>query len=517
VIPFLAQCLCTLLFAAPQSTQDAAPEDEETTPAAQDEAQEVEEEEIRGLLLNAEGAFPGYTLFSPLLSKTAYLVDMEGNTVHAWATPHSPTGALYLLDNGNLLRCTRVEDNPVFDGGGIGGRIQELTWEGEVVWDFELATELQTQHHDIDPLANGNLLLITWEYRSAEQAIARGRDPEQVGEPGLWPDAVLELRPIRPDDAEVVWEWHSWDHTIQDQDPTKDGYGSVPDHPGRIDLNGDHRDQPPMTPAERERIEEQERQMRALGYTGEDEDEEADDEDSPDGDDEEEDDEPRGDWLHTNAVDHHPGLDLIALSTPQMNEIWVIDHSTTSAEAAGSSGGRWGRGGDLLYRWGNPRNYGMGTDADRRLFYQHNPEWILDGPPGELRLLIFNNGGGRPDGDYSSVIELSLPFDTERGFVRPPGEAFGPAEPVWSYSDKDQFFSSFISGADRLPNGNTLVCQGAAGRVIEVTAAGEIVWEYKNPYGERDPDSEGRGAPPKALFRATRLPADHPGLAGREL
>jgi hypothetical protein len=201
-----------------------------------------------------------------------------------------------------------------------------------------------------------------------------------------------------------------------------------------------------------------------------------------------------------------------------MCELWVIDHSTTTEEAAWTSGGRWGRGGDLLWRWGNPRTYGCGTDADQRLFYQHNPVWIPGETPGELRLLVYNNGGGRPDGDWSSVDELVLPFDPEQGFLREPGQAFGPAAPAWTYSDKGSFFSGFISGAQRLPGGNTLICEGAPGRLLEVTREGQVVWEFVNPFGGDFMATPNAGQAPKtALFRATRLAPDHPGLAGRDL
>lgn len=249
-----------------------------------------------------------------------------------------------------------------------------------------------------------------------------------------------------------------------------------------------------------------ERQMRALGYAGGDEEEEAA--------------APRSgtapDWLHTNSVDYLPEYDLIVLSTPHLDELWVIDHSTTTEEAAGASGGRWGHGGDLLWRWGNPRVYGHGEDGDRALFYQHNPTWIEGEHPTELRLLLFNNGGGRPGGDHSSLDELVLPFDPERGFLRDEGRPFGPTEPVWSYSAPGAFFSPFISGAQRLPNGNTLACSGVPGRIFEVTYEGRIVWEFLNPY-EGEP-IEVPGSPPRtAVFRATRVPKDHPGLQGRDL
>ena len=342
------------------------------------------------------------------------------------------------------------------------------------------------QHHDIEPLPNGNVLLIAWEYRSREDAVAAGRDPEHLGDKGFWPDFVVEIEPVLPDGGKVVWEWHAWDHLIQDFDDSKANFGDVTARPERIDVNGDHRDVPPMSAEERERLEELEQEMRALGYTGDDDEEEE----------EAEGEEPGGgrgrrvpgDWLHTNGIDYHSGLDLIVLSARRFHEVWIIDHSTTTAEAAGSRGGRQGRGGDLLYRWGNPRTYGRGTDADRRLFGQHDATFVEGPTPGVPHVLVFNNGEGRPGGNFSSVDEIALPFDPERGFPFRPDGAFEPQEPAWSYvaPKKESFFSSFISGAQRLPDGNTLICSGAPGRLFEVTREKEIVWDYLNPFGKHE-------------------------------
>ena len=465
------------------------------------------EMERRGLVTREAGAFEGYTLFAPLSSRSIYLVDMEGNVVHEWETGHAPAGSVYLTDAGHLLRGARQDENPRFNGGGIGGLIQEWDWNGELVWEFEIADDYQTAHHDIEPMPNGNVLVIVWEHRFREDAIEFGRDPAKVGEAGMWPDAVLELKPVRPDDAEVVWEWHAWDHLVQDFDPDKAGYGSIPEHPDRLDINVDHRAEAPISEEERARQEEVEEQMRALGYVGGDEEEE----EAPDAAAN-----TRGslpDWMHTNGIDYHPGLDLILLSSPELNEILVIDHALTTDEASWDSGGRWGKGGGLLYRLGNAKRYGLGGDADRRFFYQHDPQWVIDDQGGDLRFTVFNNGGGRTDGDYSSVEEFVIPFDPEQGFAREAGAPFGPAVPAWSYSDKGGFYSAFISGAQRLPNGNTLICSGAPGRIFEVTREGGIVWEYLNPIAGDVSQGQGGNSPPTALFRATRIAADHPGLS----
>lgn len=466
-----------------------------------------------GLLATLEAGAPqeassGFTLISPLRSTSAFLIDIDGSVVHEWETDCAPAGGIYLLEDGHLLRCGREEGAPRFYGGGLGGRLQKYTWDGELVWDYRLADERRALHHDVEPLPSGNVLAIAWEHVSREEALGRGRSPDHVDEQGLWPDVVLELRPIPPDDAEIVWEWRAWDRVIQDRDPSLAAYASIPEQPGRIDVNFDHRGLPPLTATERRRRAELEAQMRALGYVG--------------GEGEGEPPPHRGlrapDWLHTNSVDYVPEYELLVLSSPHLNEVFVIDHSTTTEEARGSSGGRWGRGGDLLWRWGNPRNYGAGDDADRKLYYQHDASWLECSGAGELRLLLFNNGGARPGGATSSVEELVLPFDPGLGFRRERGHPYGPTAPTWTYADGHDFFSGFVSGAQRLADGRTLICEGAKGRVFEVTPCGEVVWTFENSFGDGTHPADVEGdAPARALFRALRYAPDYPGLVGRDL
>ncbi|MFN0009158.1 MAG: aryl-sulfate sulfotransferase [Planctomycetota bacterium] len=480
----------------------------------------AEKEEPRGLRVNEPGAFDGLTIIQPLRSKEVHLVDMDGKVVHTWKTAYTPGAWLQLMPNGNLLKAGHREDEARFHGGGVGGVIQELDWEGKVVWEFELATDERRLHHDFELMPNGNILAIAWEYHSKEAAIARGRDEDKTEEVGLWPDIVIELKPAKSRGAEIVWTWRAWDHLVQDTDPVKPGFGDLHEFPGRIDINADHRyEKKEETPEEKKKREELEAQMKKLGYTGDDADEPPPPPDGKPGDPPKpkEPPKPTGDFMHTNSVDYLPIEDLIVLSSPHLCEIFVIDHGTTTKEAAGSTGGRRGKGGDLLWRWGNPQNYGMGTEADKKSFYQHDPTWIPGAKEGELRILFFNNGGGRPGGkDFSSVEELVLPFAGEKGFVREEGAAFGPKEPAWIYSDPGKFLSEFISGAQRLPNGNTLICEGKPGRVFEVTKDGKIVWEYLNPLGgEVEPSKQGGRAPPKALFRAVRVPRNHPGFKDR--
>jgi hypothetical protein len=398
-----------------------------------------------------------------------------------------------LLDDGNLLRSARARDRPLFLAGGEGGRIQEFDWDGNLVWDYTLASPQRVQHHDIEPLPSGNVLAIVWERKTRQEAIQAGRRPGLVPDQGLLPDCVLEVEPRPPHGGRIVWEWHVWDHLIQNHDPEMANYGEVSEHPELVDVNGDHRT--------RRLTDEVMRRLKALGYIVGDP--------SPD--------DLRADLLHTNAVAYNPDLDQIALSAHTFNEIWIIDHGTTTAEAAGHSGGRAGRGGDLLYRWGNPQVYGRGSPEDQQLFGHHDARWIPEGLPGEGNLMVFNNGSGRPGGDYSSVMEIAPPKSAGHGYLLSPGSAFGPAGPIWVYQapDRGSFSADFISGAHRLPNGNTFVCAGPTGRFFEVTPSGETVWEYLNPFAGHAPNPA--GDPPYSVFRATHIPPDHPALAGRTL
>lgn len=454
--------------------------------------------EPRGIRTHRPEAQPGYTLFAPILSDTTYLINNAGEVVHTWRSQYAPAGGVYLLDNGNLLRPVREPEVERFSAGGQGGRFQEFTWDGELVWDFLFASDEHLQHHDIEVLPNGNILAIAWEAKTAEEARWAGRIPSKVPEAGLWPDMIVEIEPQRPNGGNIVWEWHAWDHLVQSVNQRLPNYGEPKDFPGRIDINASLGEE--MTPEELDKL-------KALGYISANTTEE----------------DLRSDLFHTNGIDYNAELDQIVLSVPQYNEIWIIDHSTTTEEAAGSTGGRSGKGGELLYRWGNPQAYGRGDENARRLFYQHDARWIPEGFPGAGNLTVFSNDMEDESGPYSMVYELKLPV-AGTGYQLPEDGPYGPQEEVWSYrgTAENFFFAPFISGASRLPNGNTLICSGPQGRLFEVTPEGETVWEFWDPrQGQvRLPD----GSPPHpvdefthAIFRATRIPPDHPALAGHTL
>jgi len=420
-----------------------------------------------GLFFNSSEAYNGYTLFAPMASTHTYLIDNCGYVIQDWQSNYLPGLSVQLLENGYLLRACRLT-NSTFYGGGSGGRVELLDWDSNVVWSYHYSSAEHHQHHDISYLPNGNILLLAWEYKSLEEAEAMGR--QQSIPTSMWPDHIIELAPIGTDDAAIVWEWHVWDHLIQDVDPSKPNYGIVAEHPERININFDN-----------------------LGiFTG-------------------------SDWMHSNAIDYNAELDQIMISVHHFSEIWLIDHSTTSEEAASSSGGNSGKGGDLLYRWGNPDAYNRFDGSNRTLYTQHDAQWIPDNCPDAGKIMVFNNGVNRPEGNYSSIDVIDPPLDITGDYIIPENTAIGPNDLFWTYHDDTAFFSDFISSAQRLPTGTTLICEGDDGRFFEVDNTGNVVWEYISPVSSFGSLSQGQNPNGNMVFKVSRYPSNYIGLTEQDL
>ncbi len=363
-----------------------------------------------------------FTLFTPLDSKKTYLIDDKGEVVHTWDSEYLGMMA-YLIEDGSILRCGRG-DLVILSG---GGHIQRITWQNEVVWDFTFIGEKYIQHHDFRPLPNGNIFLIAKELKTNDEVVQAGRAGNLSGD-YFESEFIVEIKPTGLTGGEIVWEWHAWDHLIQDYDSTKDNYGSVKDNPQLIDINYCKYEQNNQY-----------------------------------------------DWIHMNSVDYNQELDQILLTTRNFEEIWIIDHSTTKTEAISHTGGKYNHGGDLLYRWGNPLTYRAGTQNDQKLFCPHDASWVKEGYPGENNILIYNNEG-------SSVDEIVTPVDENGFYNKIPNQSYEPQNTIWRYENPILWGWSFC-GAQRLRNGNTLICYGYTGYFFEVTIDKKIVWEYTNPYG----------------------------------
>lgn len=377
----------------------------------------------------------GYILFTPVISRLTYLVDKLGNVVHTWNSKFLPADSAYLLENGNLLRTAFLGPHPNFLIMilGTGGGLQEIAPDGTIVWEFWHIGRNYVPHHDVEVLPNGNILMLVWEIKTYGEIIDAGRNPSKIDDRVIWAEYIIEVEPVGNSGGNIVWEWHVWDRLIQDYDSSKENFGVVEDHPELVDIN----------------------YGVATKF-----------------------------WNHADSIDYNEDYDQILISVNNFNEIWVIDHSTTTEEAKGHTGGNSGKGGDILYRWGNPEAYIAGDANDQKLFGQHDANWIDKNCPGEGNILVFNNGEDRPGEKYSSVVEIIPPVDSCGQYQLELGDSYGPDEPIWVYtaSNPTDFYSSYTGSVQRLANGNTLICDGFTGWFFEVTPEKEIIWGYTSKY-----------------------------------
>jgi hypothetical protein len=174
----------------------------------------------------------------------------------------------------------------------------------------------------------------------------------------------------------------------------------------------------------------------------------------------------RLEWTHTNSLDVNPEGEIL-FSCRTNSRIGIITQD----------------GSRIRWKYGSPN-----------INHQHHATFLRNG-----HVQVFDNGMHRRGMPRSAVVELD-PQDSSVS---------------WQYTaDPDiQFLSAHISGADRLRGGNVLVCEGATGRLFEVTVKGEIVWEWISPFSHRGP----QGNLMNWVFRSYRYELDDPALAGREL
>lgn len=416
-----------------------------------------------GLLQADSNNVDGYVLFSPTAYTSTYLIDKCGRKVNEWTGTYRPGNSVYLLEDGTLLRTGNLM-NPNFGAGGSGGYIEKVSWTGQILWSYQVSDTQQMQHHDVYPMPNGNVLVLVFEKKTLTEAFDAGRDSGFTGTE-VYSEKVIELQPIGIDSAVIVWQWNAWDHLIQEHNPQKSNYGVVQSHPELIHINYNN------------------------GTSSS-----------------------NPDWIHLNAVTYHPGLDQVMLCSRFFSEFWIIDHSTTTSTASGHNGGVYGKGGDLLYRWGNPRTYNRGTSSDAKLYGPHSAHWISGNLKDSGAVMIFNNGTGRPQGNYSTV-EVVYPLTDSAGFYTIDSvNAFGPWAANWTYTAPvpTSLYSMNVSNAQRLPNGHTLICEGASGNFIEIDSLENTVWNYKNPVNTTGPVNQGNNIFFNNVFRSVYYAPDYP-------
>ena len=415
-----------------------------------------------GLLQSDSGSHPdGYLIMGPIGVNEAYLIDKCGNKVKSWNSQNTPGLTTILAPDGNVLRLGYTPNNFI-DAGGIGGLIEKIDWNGNLLWNYRISDSTQSIHHDIIGLENGNVLVFAWEVISRDEAVNQGRNPDRVT-PTLYSEKIMEIQPVGSDSGLVVWEWRVWDHLIQSYDNSKLNFGPISSNPQLIDINFKSSATNP-------------------------------------------------DWIHFNSIDYNYDLDQILVSCHNFNELWIIDHSTTTAEAAGHTGGNSGKGGDLLYRWGNPQAYNV--DSSSYLFGQHDAHWIKNGMPFANQIMVFNNGNGRTGGNYSTVEIINPPSN---GFLYDTALPYLPASPSWIYNANNEynFYVAAVSSAEILPNSHVIITDGLKGTIFEIDSSGNTLWTYVNPAARPGILNQGQAAIQNQLFTTNYYPSDFPGFTGR--
>lgn len=418
-------------------------------------------------------AFNGYIFYSThdtnrgrTVGNTTWLLNSLFQPVHRWDSEHHAHEGVgpYLLENGLVVRPFSKGNWLYMENFYVASftSLEIIDWDGNQLWEFDYCTpKRHCMHHDIEPMPNGNILLIVNDFKTHEEAESIGFKP--TNDRAIAFQRIIEIEPnLKDGSTRIVWEWDILDHIVQDLYPDRPNYGKPSEHIGKIDVN----------------------------YVGKST------KFIP------------GSVFHFNAISYNEERDQILVSNFGTNEIFILDHSTTTKEAKTDKGGVSGKGGDLIYRWGNPNAYGMAGIESRQLFKQHDAAWISKGIPGKGDISIFNNGVNRKP-MYTAYIELKLPKLRNSRYQRASNKPFGPMAPAYEFSqfagdEPEVFFAPFMSGARRLPNGNIFGVSGIVSGMFEVTDKGEEV--LRTVPGSRS-----------TFYRAYKFPKDYPAFNSRNL
>ncbi|MEO9513392.1 MAG: arylsulfotransferase family protein [Flavobacteriaceae bacterium] len=335
------------------------------------------------------------------------LIDYDGNELFGWDFELALGNDANLLDDGSLVVALKADDSQITFGG-YGGIIRKINADQSLDWEITYSTDAYNAHHDVEYLSNGNIIFPVWEEVVSSDAIEMGFS----GSGDIYPEAIVEMNPLT---EEIVWEWHVTDHLIQDHDETKRNYGAVEDNPNKIDINYNNSQE-------------------------------------------------NGDLMHFNGLTLDETNDILYITVNNYSEVWVVDHSTTTAEASTSANGNYNLGGDLIYRFGNPDAYdNVGNSTLNNVHYPN----LLDSG----NMLVFANG---VYDNQSEIVEFELnpPYELVAGQDNEPNT-------VWTFTDPE-LYSSGLGSAVRMSNGNTLIAEGRDGTIWEVTNSGEVVWQYSN-------------------------------------
>lgn len=340
---------------------------------------------------------------------TAYELNKDGTKGRTYHFDLNLGNDITRLENGSLLGIFKPAVSAPFSFGGSGGVLRKLQSDGTTIeWEHSIVSNDELAHHDLDILPNGNIITLVWERIPLAQAISMGASTTT----DIFLEKIVE---INPQDNSIVWQWKSWEHLVQNQFEDRDNFGNLRNNLNKIDLN----------------------------YNSS---------------------QANGDWMHANAITYDERRDLIFISVNFYHEVWVIDHSTTTVEASGSTGGNQNKGGDLVYRFGNPTTYeGMG---EKFLDNVHHPNFSTTD---NNQMLLYSNGGTT---EQSTVYEIAIPQ-----YLSLEADVDNGPQRLWEFTHPELYHGK-ISGATKLQNGNVLITEGDYG-FWEITPEKRIAWKYQ--------------------------------------
>ena len=413
-------------------------------------------QETIGLVYNDEDAdqSEGYTLFKPTSDDRTFLINNCGEVINTWSFSGQDSRNCYLLETGELLQSNE-------------STAELRDWNNNVLWNIDYQSQFGfSVHHDIEPLPNGNFLVLVRDIYSNTEMFLQGMDSSYPNET-LVLEKIIEIEPSISGLANIVWEWKLFDHLIQEVDSNKPNFGIVSDNPHLLDMN--YKDGHGSNP------------------------------------------------IHANAINYNQNLDQIAVSARHLSEVFVIDHSTTTSEAAGHNGGTYGHGGDILWRWGNPEVYNQGTITDRKLGKQHDIKWITEGP-NQGKMSVFSNEGYGSNTTASSVHIIDQ-SDTN-GFYTLESGKFLPNSYFWSWDGlimDDVMHASAQCGMQIMSNGNALVNESDIGRISEIDNLGNVIWVYIIPAANGNEFEQFEQPIGNGAFRANRYPTNYQAFDNRSM
>jgi hypothetical protein len=395
-------------------------------------------------IYDPERAWSGYTVLSPLGVQAVVVIDMNGNVAKEWRGFVNSAGGPARILPGGLAIAASGSRPPHQES----LELIQQDFDGNVIWRFDRNEEITRndgsrvwsarQHHD-------------WQRESLPAGYySPAATPEIVGGRTLMLTHTNLIQPnvsnrMLEDDrlievsweGDIVWEWLASDHIDEMGflDDARDVIRSAPTfNNGRGSFDWIH--------------------LNSATYVG------------------------PNRWF--DAGDERFAPDNIIVSSREASLIAIIDHDD----------------GSIVWRLGPNFNESEATRRIGQIIGQHHPHLIPEGLPGAGNLLVFDNGGSSGYGWANPLAPNGL-----GAFKRSNSRVLEidpmTLELVWSYAGPG-FFSTNISNAQRLPNGNTLITAGAPGRLLEVTADGDIVWEYIYP----------EFTPRNAVYRGYRLPYD---------